>query len=97
MLDLNVDPPIDWDEIGECEGPAHELDYDMVWSDEDFFSKIFFCCTDPRQLLAVKISNFVPIQIKKMEMSRALIMVLLEVPLLSMKEATMLSMNECCP
>ena len=27
------DPVFDWDEIGEWEGPAHELDYDKVWSD----------------------------------------------------------------
>ncbi|KAF8695976.1 hypothetical protein HU200_036855 [Digitaria exilis] len=35
MLDLNSNPPIDWDEFGEWEGPAHELQYDMVWSGED--------------------------------------------------------------
>jgi hypothetical protein len=33
-LDLNAEPPIDWEEIGEWEGPAHELDYDLVWTDE---------------------------------------------------------------
>ncbi|RLN09445.1 uncharacterized protein C2845_PM11G25980 [Panicum miliaceum] len=25
--------PIDWDDIQEFDGPAHELDYDMVWND----------------------------------------------------------------
>jgi hypothetical protein len=34
MLDLNADPPIDWDEIGEWEGPAHQLQFDMVWSED---------------------------------------------------------------
>jgi hypothetical protein len=34
MLDLKVQPPFDWDEIGEWEGPTHELEYDMFWSDE---------------------------------------------------------------
>lgn len=34
MLDLNAEPPIDWDEIEEWEGPAHDLAYDMVWTDE---------------------------------------------------------------
>lgn len=38
MLDLNVQPPIYWDEIGEWEGPAHELEYDMVWFDEGIAS-----------------------------------------------------------
>jgi hypothetical protein len=33
-LDLNADPPIDWDEIGEWEGPAHQLQFDMVWSED---------------------------------------------------------------
>ena len=33
-LDLNAEPPIDWDEISEWEGPAYELDYDLVWTDE---------------------------------------------------------------
>ncbi|CAO2166202.1 unnamed protein product, partial [Urochloa humidicola] len=39
-VDLNVDAPesaqlnpIDWDEIVEFDGPAHDLDYDMVWND----------------------------------------------------------------
>ncbi|CAN6225104.1 unnamed protein product [Urochloa humidicola] len=35
MLDLNSKPPFDWDELGEWEGPAHELDYDLVWSGEE--------------------------------------------------------------
>jgi hypothetical protein len=34
QLDLNAEPPIDWEEIGEWEGPAHELDYDLVWTGE---------------------------------------------------------------
>ena len=38
MLDLNVVPPFDWDEFGEWEGPAHELGYDMVWTDEGTYS-----------------------------------------------------------
>ena len=40
QIDLNQNPPesalenpIDWDDIGECDGPANELDYDMVWND----------------------------------------------------------------
>jgi hypothetical protein len=33
-LDLNAEPPIDWDQIGDWDGPANELDYAMVWSDE---------------------------------------------------------------
>lgn len=42
MLDLNSNPPIDWDEFGEWEGPAHELQYDMVWSGEgNLFSNLF--------------------------------------------------------
>ena len=39
--DLNQEPPksgqnhsIDWDGIVEWDGPAHELDYYMVWDDE---------------------------------------------------------------
>ena len=39
-IDLNLQPPesgqiypIDWDDITEFDGPAHELDYDMVWDD----------------------------------------------------------------
>jgi len=39
-VDLNLEPPesgqmnpIDWDDIVEFEGPAHELEYDMVWND----------------------------------------------------------------
>ncbi|XP_039807342.1 uncharacterized protein LOC120671148 [Panicum virgatum] len=43
-LDLNLDPPsddldqndlIDWDGIEEWDGPAHELDYNLVWHDGD--------------------------------------------------------------
>nr|BAD45782.1 hypothetical protein [Oryza sativa Japonica Group] len=30
LLDLNLEPPIDWDAIGDWVGPAHELEYDMV-------------------------------------------------------------------
>ena len=37
-IDLNLQPPesgqiypIDWDDVAEFDGPAHELDYDMVW------------------------------------------------------------------
>ena len=40
QIDLNQNPPesalenpIDWDDIGEWDGPANELDYDMVWND----------------------------------------------------------------
>lgn len=25
--------PIDWDDVAEFDGPAYELDYDMVWDD----------------------------------------------------------------
>jgi len=39
-IDLNLQPPesgqiypIDWDDVAEFDGPAHELDYDMVWDD----------------------------------------------------------------
>lgn len=39
-IDLNEDPresalnhPVDWDDIVEWGGPAHELDYAMVWND----------------------------------------------------------------
>jgi hypothetical protein len=39
-FDLNLEAPesdqmnpIDWDDIVEFDGPAHELDYDMVWND----------------------------------------------------------------
>nr|TKW26528.1 hypothetical protein SEVIR_3G196100v2 [Setaria viridis] len=37
-IDLNEEPPesvvpIDWDDIAEWDGPAHELDYDMVWDE----------------------------------------------------------------
>ena len=42
MLDLNVVPPFDWDEFGEWEGPAHELGYDMVWTDEGTYSWSFW-------------------------------------------------------
>ncbi|KAF2926922.1 hypothetical protein DAI22_06g164500 [Oryza sativa Japonica Group] len=31
LLDLNLEPPIDWDAIGDWVGPAHELEYDMVF------------------------------------------------------------------
>ncbi|TVU30340.1 hypothetical protein EJB05_21955, partial [Eragrostis curvula] len=41
-LDLNLEAPdsedenrVDWSSIGEWHGSAHELDYDMVWVDED--------------------------------------------------------------
>ncbi|KAL5217595.1 hypothetical protein ABZP36_018279 [Zizania latifolia] len=40
-IDLNQNPPesaldnlVDWDDIGEWDGPANELEYDMVWNDE---------------------------------------------------------------
>ncbi|KAF0892038.1 hypothetical protein E2562_012509 [Oryza meyeriana var. granulata] len=29
-LDLNLEPPIYWDDIGERDGPANELKYDMM-------------------------------------------------------------------
>jgi hypothetical protein len=37
-FDLHEEPPdwdnpIDWDAIGEWEGPAHGLDYTFVWDD----------------------------------------------------------------
>jgi hypothetical protein len=39
-VDLNDQPPesgdlypIDWDDIGEYDGLAHQLDYNMVWDD----------------------------------------------------------------
>jgi hypothetical protein len=39
-IDLNQQPdesgdlyPTDWDDIDEYDGPAHQLDYDMVWED----------------------------------------------------------------
>ena len=42
QIDLNQNPlesalenPIDWDEVGEWDGPANELDYAMVWNDEN--------------------------------------------------------------
>jgi hypothetical protein len=44
VLDLNLEPPsddleqndpIDWDGIEEWDGPAHELDYKLVWHDAD--------------------------------------------------------------
>lgn len=41
MLDLNAEPAFEWDEIGEWEGPAHELDYDMVWSGSGNFISSF--------------------------------------------------------
>jgi hypothetical protein len=41
-IDLNQNPsesdlenPIDWDEIEEWDGPANELNYAMVWNDEN--------------------------------------------------------------
>lgn len=41
-FDLNKAPegwdlnnPIDWDAIGEWEGPAHALDYDFIWGDRE--------------------------------------------------------------
>ncbi|CAD6338072.1 unnamed protein product [Miscanthus lutarioriparius] len=41
-IDLNQNPsesdlenPIAWDEIEEWDGPANELDYAMVWNDEN--------------------------------------------------------------
>ena len=41
-FDLNLDPPdpelndpIDWSAIGDWEGPANGLEYDMVWHDEN--------------------------------------------------------------
>ena len=30
-----IENPIDWNEIGEWDGPANELDYAMVWNDEN--------------------------------------------------------------
>ena len=41
-IDLNLEPPdcvinepVDWNSIAEWDGPAHELDYVMVWEDGD--------------------------------------------------------------
>lgn len=47
MIELNAEPAFDWDEIGQWEGPAHELDYDMVWSDEgrsSVYSFMLYVC-----------------------------------------------------
>lgn len=40
-IDLNQNPPestldnpVDWDDIGEWDGPTNELDYAMIWNDE---------------------------------------------------------------
>nr|XP_034579615.1 uncharacterized protein LOC117843164 [Setaria viridis] len=33
-LESALDNPVDRDDIGEWDGPANELDYDMVWNDE---------------------------------------------------------------
>ena len=35
LLDLNLEPPIDYDAIGEWVGLAHEPEYDMVCADAD--------------------------------------------------------------
>ena len=58
-IDLNEEPlesndlyPIDWDDIVEYDGPAHLLDYDMVWDDgtqganlpRSFLIGFFFGC-----------------------------------------------------
>ncbi|KAJ1264236.1 hypothetical protein BS78_09G247800 [Paspalum vaginatum] len=32
-LQVELNEPIDWDGIREWEGPAHQLDYDLVWED----------------------------------------------------------------
>ena len=32
-LNFEVDAPIDWETIGDWEGSAHQLEYDMVWAD----------------------------------------------------------------
>ncbi|CAN6164883.1 unnamed protein product, partial [Urochloa humidicola] len=37
-MDLNQippDDPVDWEGIEEWDGPANELDYDMIWHDGD--------------------------------------------------------------
>jgi hypothetical protein len=50
---LNLEPPesdqiypVQWDDIEEFDGPAHEIDYDMVWEIMEskvlFFSVLFF-------------------------------------------------------
>nr|CAB3503876.1 unnamed protein product [Digitaria exilis] len=31
VVDLNLEPPVHWDGIEEFNGPAHELDYDIIW------------------------------------------------------------------
>nr|TKW28866.1 hypothetical protein SEVIR_3G357100v2 [Setaria viridis] len=33
MPGLDLNEPINWDEIGEFEGEVHELNYDYVWDD----------------------------------------------------------------
>lgn len=38
-LDLNLEARIDWDDVGEWEGPALELNYAMVWEQEG----VHFC------------------------------------------------------
>jgi hypothetical protein len=62
-IDLNLQPsesgqiyPIDWDDVAEFDGPAHELDYDMVWDDgiEVAPSLIFLFC----HVLLVMVSFF---------------------------------------
>jgi len=53
MPGLDLNEPINWDEIGEFEGEVHELNYDYVWDDgnegnhRDFslFFFVFFHCT----------------------------------------------------
>jgi len=52
-IDLNDEPPesgdlypIDWDGIVEYDGPANQLDYDMVWDDGSQGAKLsrsLFC------------------------------------------------------
>ena len=60
---LNLQPPdsgqifpIDWDDVAEFDGLAHELDYDMVWGDgiEGAPSLIFLFC----HVLLVMVSFF---------------------------------------
>jgi hypothetical protein len=47
-IDLNLEPPesdqiypVQWDDIEEFDGPAHEIEYDMVWEIMD--SSFFWC------------------------------------------------------
>jgi len=47
MPGLDLNEPINWDEIGEFEGEVHELNYDYVWDDGNEgnhrdFSLLFF-------------------------------------------------------